>query len=297
MKIISGLGGSGTTFVLDALDHYGSKRLFGIFDWYELTSRLNLSPRLFRQLRSALLSSGMRVSDLCVLRRPDSFWTDWAFNPPSRYSPQDSGFAAQILAQRDYLLKTARGRSAGLLVRRGDLSTASLTELVSSYSARLQAIEKDLRGEIVLVCGHWAEYGILQELGVETIYLIRDPFNSIVSHSKPARHQKDYLRRGLTALSSQEWIDTYLVGPHHYWIRYAECALSHSNATIVRYYNFPADWQQVHGLPDISAGFDYRANKISEVLPPELIDYIYSRTREICRTLGFDEIYYQSRGS
>jgi len=297
MKIISGLGGSGTTFVLDALDRYSSKKLFGIFDWYDLTSRVNLSPRLTRKLRSVLSSAGVRVSDLRVLRRPDSFWTDWAFNPSGRYSPEDPDFSALILAQRDYLLQTAAHRSAGLPVRRSDLSTASLTELVASYLARLEAIENDLRGEIVLFCGHWAEYGILRELGVETIYLIRDPFNSIVSHSKPARHQRDYLKRGLTALTSKEWIDTYLVGPHHYWINLAECALSHTNATIVRYHNFPADWQQVHGLPDISAGFEYKENNIAEVLAPEAIDYIYSSTRDICRALGFDDIYYQICGS
>lgn len=295
MKVISGLGGSGTTFVLDALRRHGSKVLFGGFDTYDLKSRLHLSPGLNRKLRRVLSWTGMHVSNLNVLKRPDTFWTDWAFNPSGSYAPEDPAFSAQVVAQRDYLLQTAKYRSEGLPIKRSDLSADSLTELVASYLARLEAIERELGEKIVLVCGHWGEYGILRELGVQTIYLIRDPFNSVVSHSKPTRHQADYLRRGLKTLNSREWIEAYLAGPHHYWIRHAEHALSHANATIIRYQHFPTDWQQVVDLPDIGAEFEYRENNVAEILAPALIDYIYARTDEICRALGFDEIYRRIR--
>jgi hypothetical protein len=237
------------------------------------------------------------TSDLHVLQRPDTFWTNWAANPSGLYSPEDSDFPGKIASQRDYILSTVKERSAGLPVRYEDLSTSSLPDLVASYLARLEAIERDLRTNVVLLSGHWGEYGILRELGVETVYLIRDPFNSIVSHSKPIRHQKDYIRRGLTSLNSKDWIDNYLVGPHHYWIKHAEYALNHANATIIRYQHFSRDWQEVEGLPDITSEFEYKENNIAEILEPEFIDYIYDHTREICHALGFDEIYDRIRMS
>lgn len=297
MKVISGLGGSGTTFILHSLERRTSRTLFGMVDPDTLKRHLPLSPTLLRRLKYALTATHLRVSDFRILRRPDRFWTDWNANPSGQYAPGNPDFAEQVSAQRDYILKTVRSRSAGLPIRRDDLSTASLTDLVASYVKTVETIERDIQKNVVLLCCHWGEFGILRDLGVETIYLIRDPFNSIVSHSKSIRHEKDYLKRGLETINTKEWVDNYLVGPHHHWVDHAKHALNHGNARIIRYQHFPADWRSIDGLPDIAADFQYKENDIAELLEPAIIEYIYDRTREICEALGFDEIYHQIVGA
>jgi hypothetical protein len=290
MKIIGALGGGGSSFVLRSLERLNYSFLPGHYDPYPLKRHLEKCEFLLGPFHLALRVFGAYRPRLMVLKRPDSFWTDWRYHPRAVYDPQSPTFTADLRGQRDYLVTTRRTRSAGLPIRARDLSTESHVALVRSYLERLRALEQAGGFQVVLVCGHWAEYGILADLGTETVYLIRDPFNSLVSHSKDIRHGKDYRRRGLEDINSRAWIDAYLSGPHHYWIGFAEAALRHPNATIVRYHRLREDWRRVTGLPDISDRFTNRENDIAGILTCDSIEYIHERTQHVCGQLGFDEL-------
>ena len=285
MKIVSALGGGGSTFVLRALERHGYTRLFGAWDPYPNKVRLERYPALINWYHLALRLLGSYRGDLRVLKRPDSFWTDWPYHPQGVYDPGSDTFQHDLLRHRDYIVRTRHARSAGLAIRSSDLSTESLASLVASYLNTVNRIESRSRFTAVLIAGHWGEYGIFKELGVQTTYVIRDPFNSLISHSKSVRHEKDYLRRGLQHINTREWIDCYLEGPHHYWINHARSALEQENAAIVRYNHFAEDWKEATDLPDISSRFVYSENDVRGILTPESIDYIHGKTRDLCRDL------------
>jgi hypothetical protein len=228
---------------------------------------------------------------LKVLKRPDAFWTDWDVHKTGVYDPQSEAFQEDLCGQRDYLIQTRNTRSAGLKIPASDISVDSLTALVRSYLEQLEMIEHNNDFTVVLISGHWGEYGIFRDLDVETIYLIRDPLNALISHSKDIRHGKDYLKRGLENINTKKWIDNYLTGPHHYWINHAKIALSHRNSTIIRYNNFPEDWKAVNELPDISSEFLYKENNLEKILTKESIDYIHEKTKKICNILEFQSLY------
>lgn len=219
------------------------------------------------------------------MMRPDAFWTDRRYNPACLYNPESQTFSEDLIRQREYLISTRFLRSAGLRFRRKSISVASLKSLVESYIEVLSDFEKASRLETVLVSCHWGEYGIFKELGISTIYLIRDPLNSLISHSKATRHRKDYLRRGLTDINSREWIDAYLKGPHHYWINHASSALNHPNAKIVRYHRLAEDWLHIEGLPNIGDQFFCKKNNLDEILSGESINYIVDQTSRLCEQL------------
>ena len=288
MKIINALGGGGSSFVLRALDRENYRYPFGIFDPYPTKVRLEKYPALINWYNLFLRMLGGYHASLKVLKRPDSFWTDWRFHEKGIYDPADASFQDDLRKQREYIIRTRHARSAGLRISAADISTDSLASLVRSYIDKMEMIESRNRFTIVLVAGHWGEYGILKELNIETIYVIREPFNSLISHSKNIRHEKDYLRRGLDNINTKEWIDCYLKGPHHYWVNHAQSALEHENAIIVRYNHFAEDWKKIHGLPDVSPGFVYKENDVARILTRESMDYIYEKPREICQELELD---------
>ncbi|RKY11890.1 MAG: hypothetical protein DRP65_02860 [Planctomycetota bacterium] len=288
MKIVSALGGGGSSFVLRALDEYNYRPLFGIFNTYTTKVRLEKHPALIEPYSRLLRALGCYSGKLKVLKRPDSFWTDWPFHPSGIYEPHSDTFKDDLLGQRGYIVKTRLTRSAGLEISESDISTDSLKALVKSYINRMEALEREDDFTVVLIGGHWAEYGIFKDLGVETIYLIRDPFNSLISHSKESRHGKDYLKRGLENTNTIEWIDAYLTGPHHYWINFARTSLEHDNAVIVRYNRFAEDWKKIEGLPDISGEFVYSENDVAKILTPESIEYIHEKTKDLCTRLDLD---------
>jgi len=295
MKIVSALGGGGSSFVLRALEKYNYKSLFGVLDTYTTKIRLEKHPALIGPYKRLLRTIGCHSPKLKVLKRPDSFWTDWSFHPSGVYDPNSGTFQNDLLGQRNYIISTRLTRSAGLEIAEADISTDSLKSLVKSYLDRLDAIERESDFTIVLIGGHWGEYGIFKELDVETIYLVRDPFNSLISHSKELRHEKDYLKRGLENINTAEWIDNYLTGPHHYWLNFARTALEHKNAVIVRYNRFAEDWKKVEGLPDISSEFMYSENDVAEILTPDSIEYIHEKTKDLCRELGLETEKYLRR--
>ena len=287
MKIINALGGGGSTFIIRSLEKDNFRLDFPAFDPYRIKIGLEKYPRLIKPYTLCMRLLGGYQPIVAVLRRPDAFWTDWQFNKTGVYDPTAWDFPKALQAQMAYILNTRHLRSAGFSISPSQLEESSLHSLVLSYVEIMRAIELHSRTKIVLVSGHWGEYGTYKDLGLETIYLIRDPFNSLISHSKPDRHQKDYLRRGFKDINSKEWIDAYLMGPHHYWIKHAESALSHPNATIIRYNYFVEDWKQVSGLPDISLNYVYQHNEIARILTPESISYIQEQTRYLCAQLGF----------
>lgn len=288
MKIVSALGGGGSSFVLRALEKYNYTPLFGLLDTYTTKIRLEKHPTLIEPYNRLLEALGCYSGKLKVLMRPDSFWTDWPFHQSGIYDTNSETFRDDLQGQRDYIIKTRLTRSAGLKISQSDISAESLPLLARSYLDGLEAIERRNNFTVVLIAGHWAEYGIFKELSVETIYLIRDPFNSLISHSKGVRHKKDYLRRGLENINTREWIDNYLTGPHHYWLNFAGTALEHAGAIIVRYNHFAEDWKKAEGLPDISGEFVYSENDVAKILTRESIEYIHEKTKDICKELGLE---------
>jgi len=288
MKIVGALGGGGSSFVLRALEEYNYRRLFGVIDTYTTKIRLEKHPALIGPYNRLLRTIGCYSGELKVLKRPDSFWTDWAFNPRGTYDPHSHSVNCpdDLLGQRDYIVKTRLTRSSGLEIAESDISTESLPMLAKSYLDRMEALEQERGFTAVLVSCHWSEYGIFKKLNVETIYLVRDPFNSLISHSKGLRHKNDYLKMGLTNINTPQWIDTYLEGPIDYWINFARTALEHDKAIIVRYNHFAEDWKKVEGLPDISGEFVYSENDVAKILTRESIGYIHEKTKDICKELG-----------
>jgi hypothetical protein len=291
MKIISAIGGSGSTFVIRALEKSNYRLVFGFYDPYPSKIRLEKKPPLINAYNAFIGFLGGYRPSVAVLRRPDAYWTDWQFNKTGEYNPRDENYLQALHGQKTYVLKTRHLRSAGFNLDPTDIREDSLPSLIQSYVERMRAIEREKGITIVLISGHWGEYGLLKQLGLKTIYLIRDPFNSIISHSKPTRHQKDYLRRGLKDINSKEWIDAFLSGPHHYWIRHAQAALSHPDAVIIRYDHFVDDWKQISDLIDISQGFKYQQNEITRIFTKDSIAYIQSQTGELCNQLGFIDLF------
>ncbi len=290
MKTICALGGGGSTFALRALERFNYRTgPFG-FDPARIKRTLEKYPLTLKPFHVAMRGSGLYRPRYLVLKRPDSFWTDWQYHPAGTYEPDSDHFAEDLRGQRDYLVTTRRVRSAGLPICKDELDTSSHAMLAGSYIDQLVRLDNRSSCEVILIAGHWGEYGILAELDIPTIYIIRDPFNSLVSHSKSVRHGADYKRRGLTDVNSKEWIDAYLSGPHHYWIGFCEAALRHRDATIVRYHRFADDWAKVNGLPNISAGFKYKENDVTATLNAESRSYIYECTRDVSRALGFEDI-------
>lgn len=288
MFIINALGGSGSSFIFRALEKtcYGLP-LFGV-NPYRMKIILEKYPYLIPSLNFLLTILGRYVPNPLVLMRPDRFWTEWKFNETGTYDPLHPQYQELLQSHRIYLVQTRYLRSAGIKVSKNKLSSASLTELVGSYLEVMRTAEIERSVNIVLISGHWGEYGIYKELGVETIYIIRDPYNSLISHSKEKRHAKDYRKIGLIHINTPAWIDNYLIGPHHYWVKHAETALSHPNAIIVRYNHFREDWKQIPGLPDITPHYEYKENKIERILSRDSVNYIDSKTRHICKELRFD---------
>ncbi|HIJ70175.1 MAG TPA: hypothetical protein HPP87_02285 [Planctomycetes bacterium] len=295
MKTIGALGGGGSSFILRALDKYNYRPLFGMFNTYTTKVRLEKHPALIGLYERLLGMIGCYSPTLKVLKRPDVFWTDLGFHKAGTYEPNSETIEDDLCGQRDYIISTRLTRSAGLEIAEADISTDSLKSLVKSYFDRLDAIERENDFTIVLISCHWSEYGIFKELDVETIYLIRDPFNSVISHSKESRHRRDYLKRGLENINTPSWINTYLEGPIHYWLNFARTALEHKNAVIVRYNRFAEDWKKVEGLPDISSEFVYSENDVAEILTPDSIEYIHEKTKDLCRELGLETEKYLRR--
>jgi len=285
MKIICGLGGGGSSFVLRKLEGSDYKSLPGIFDPYKIKVRLEKYPVFIAPYNLIAKTLGLYKTGLKVLKRPDSFWTDWPYHPGGVYDPESPNFQDDLQGQKDYLIQTIPIRSAGLKIKGSELSTDSHSALIRSYLDQLEKIEQKSNFTIVLIASHWGEYGILKELDVETIYLIRDPFNGLISHSKGIRHQKDYKKRGLDNINTKAWIDNYLTGPHHYWINFARSAMEHDNSVIVRYNHFAEGWRKAEGLPDISGKFRYSENDIKKILTDESIRYICEKTKDICEKL------------
>ncbi|RLC81223.1 MAG: hypothetical protein DRJ03_08265 [Chloroflexi bacterium] len=287
MKIVSALGGGGSTFVLGALDKRNYRSTFFGLDAYQVKTKIaNYNPSFLNLSNFLMRLAGAYVPQLRVLIRPDVFWTQRA-NKTGVYNPTSENYQQDLREHKAFIVKTRHSRSAGIRISESDLRDGTLPSLVQSYVEKMQSVERKGNITIVLLSCHWGEYGILKELGLETIYLIRDPYNSLVSHSKDVRHFKDYRIRGLGNINTKEWIDAYMVGPIHYWINHARTALSHDNAIIVRYNHFVEDWQQIKGLPDISSDFTYRENRVTEILTAESIDYICEQTKDICKELGF----------
>lgn len=274
--------------MLRALERTNYPSVLGGLDLHRGKVRLERAPALIKHYDRLLRILGWYHANLKVLKRPDSFWTDWAYHRTGIHDPADAQYQDHLRGQREYIVRTRHARSAGLRIGKGEISTDSLASLVRSYIEKMEMIESQSQFTVVLVAGHWGEYGIFKELGIATIYVVRDPFNSLISHSKDTRHAKDYLRRGLHSINTRDWIDCYLGGPHHYWINHAQSALEQENATIVRYSHFATDWKKVEGLPDITSGFAYRENPVSEILAAESIHYIYEKTHHLCARLGLE---------
>jgi hypothetical protein len=290
MKIISAIGGGGSTFVFRALDkaNYGH-RILGRDPYWVKNNVIKHAPFLLNLVHFFMRLSGAYTPRLKVLMRPDAFWTDWAFHKTGVHDPNSRTYRHDLCEQKAYILRNRHKRSAGLAITASDLEDDTLLSLVRSYIDKMESIDRANDFTVVLVSGHWGEYGILRELRYETIYLLRDPYNSLISHSKPVRHQNDYLRRGLKHINTKEWIDAYLIGPHHYWVNHARTALSQENAIIIRYDRFADDWCSVKGLPDISQEFVYQENDVKRGLTKESIEYIYEQTKYVCSELGFSK--------
>lgn len=225
-----------------------------------------------------------------VLKRPDSFWTDWDFHPSGTYDPEAPDFAEHLAAQRDFLVATRHERSTGFDLEAEELDAGSLPGLVSSYLDKARQIEAAADFTVVAVTTHWGEYGVYRQLDLEAVCLVRDPFNSLISHSKPRRHEVDYKRRGLEHINTTEWIDAYLSGPHHHWIDHARVAAGHARARVVRYHRFREEWPEQSGLPDITRGFRYAENDVRKVLTRRSREYIYESTRDVCEALGMGDL-------
>lgn len=290
MKIVSTLGGGGSTYVFVSLDRLAYRPLLGWIDTYRLKKKLHRRPHLSPVLNATLRRVGLYRSEYVVLKRPDAFWSDWDFHPSGVYDPHAPDFKRHLIAQRDFLVDTRHARSASFDLRTEELDADSLPGLVSSYLKKVRQIEAENDFTVVLMATHWGEYGVFQQLDVEAVYLIRDPFNSLISHSKPQRHQVDYKRRGLDHLNTTEWIDTYLSGPHHHWINHARVAVEHQRARVVRYHRFREEWPKLSGLPDITKGFRYTENDVLSILTRQSREYIYEKTRDVCEALGMGEL-------
>lgn len=289
MKIISALGGGGSTFVITALEKQNFGHRFPGMTTFKLHEILRSRyPFLVRPFLYSLQRVGEYRPQFKILRRPDAFWTDYQYHEAAVYDPDHPAYSQHLQGQKAYLLRFITRRSAGIPVVASEIAGSTLPALVNTYVKKMQDVDKNNPFTIVLVAAHWGEYGIFKALNLDTIYLIRDPFNALISHAKPIRHQFDYERRGLADINSRSWIDAYLFGPAHHWVGHARAALSHPGAIVVRYNHFQEDWQQVKGLPDISRDFVYKQNDVRQILNSASIAYIYEQTKEICQELDLE---------
>ena len=288
MKIISALGGSGSSYIYRSIDRLNFKPYRHV-DLYKHKRRLEKYPFLIPHYVRILKIFGQYIPRYQISMRPDAFWTDWNSLSNFGYNPNGKDLQAKIIMQKDYILQNVNKRSSCIEIPANSLTTQTLHQLVASYIKILQSAENDTGTHTILLSGHWGEFGIFKDLEVETAYLIRDPYNSIISHSKRQRHRSDYLQRGFVNINQREWLDSYLFGPQHAWVAHAETALSHHNAKIIRYHNFKKDWRSILGLPDISPGFNYHENDIKSYLSPEAIIYIYDQTKHLYKEYGFPQ--------
>ncbi|MFX0132104.1 MAG: hypothetical protein ACFFDN_00530 [Candidatus Hodarchaeota archaeon] len=281
MKIINAIGGSGSTFVLRELQRLN----YPLSCTFIKIVNLEKKPKLIPLYNKICKFFGLYKDKYRVLMRPDSYWTDWNVNGKCTYNPSSYDFFVEILLQKKYILDFWQRRSAYIKIPENILEIYSLHSLVKSYIEFMEKKEKELNKEIFLISGHWGEFGILKDLNIPTIYLIRDPWNSLISHSKLERHQKDYLKRGLKHINQKEWINNFLEGHSHFWINLATSILEHKNAKIVRYNNFVEDWKEIDGLPDITNNFVYKENDVNQILTQESIEYIRNKTSDLCKKL------------
>jgi hypothetical protein len=240
---------------------------------YRIQSLLNIP------LKKILGITGIYDSKLKILSRPDTFRLD-------TYRSHDINSEIYLQGLKNHIYKTRLYRSAGLKIDFSKIKTDSLLSFAKSYIEEIERIEKKYNYKVILLSTTWGEYGIFTKLGLETIYLVRDPFNSLISYSKPIRHERNFYYMGLTDINSKEWIDAYLEGPLHYWISHAQNSFQNKKGIIVRYNYFKDDWEtKVHNLPNISIIFNYRENNVSGILTPDSIKYIRSKTENICTKL------------
>ena len=299
MKIISTLGGSGSTFINTSLEQYNYAALsfFGrsMNGWKLKHLMERLCPTFTKSYLRLLSACRLYKPVYIVLKKPDSFRTDWKRRrkknyfghfPDIPYPYPAEHMGTCLRDERDYLIYERDYRSGRLPIRKENISTESSKKLVETYFQEIRRLEREINATVVLMSNHWGEFGILKELAEDAIYLIRDPFNSLISHAKAQRHKADYRIRGLTDINSKEWIDSFLSGPRHYWIRHAENALTHPGSRIVRYCSFKDDWKKITDLPDITDRFSYRKNDVRATLTKESIDYINSKTRPLSERIG-----------
>jgi hypothetical protein len=286
MKIISALGGGGSTFVIQSLEKLNYRgTLFGL-NLHQTKNRLLNYPIIYDFFHTLMLIVGIYKPKIKVLIRPDAFWTDFRVHKPGKYAPDHINIDKHIENQKKFLIDTRYRRSAGIKFKSKDLDSTNLSTLIISYIEKMQDIENHSRYQIVLLSCHWGEYGLFKDLNIPTVYLIRDPFNSLISHSKGVRHRDQYLKRGYLQINTKEWIDAYLRGPIHNWIGHAKAALTQPNAQIVQYDRFAKDWKMLRELPDIGKSFRYHENDIHETLTKSSIEYILHETKELCSELN-----------
>lgn len=289
MIIVSALGGGGSSYVTRALQRLnfpaaGPAKLQDAL--LALRSVAERTPQRIPCMLRMLKAVGLYTDRVRVLMRPDAFWTDWPYNPAGTYDPAAPDFADRLAAQRAYIATHRIRRSAGIPVPIDRMPLDGLGALVSGYLSAIEDAEREKGFTAVLVSGHWGEYGVFREIGRAAYYLVRDPWNSVISHSRMSRHGGDYRRRGFTDVNDRGWIDCYLSGPHHYWIRHAETAAAQEGAAVLRYDRLAEDWARAPGLPALRRPFEARYNDVRSVLTEASIAYIRERAEPLCRELG-----------
>lgn len=286
MFIINGLGGGGSTFVLRQLqlvNYHGNEKIT------HKRRGLEKTPWKIPFYNFAWGITGRYTPKLHVMMRPDSYWSDPSVAPRD-LKLSDIKTPDLVKGQRDYLVDQAAKRSSGVTISKEKLSTNSLHDLADSYLTILRNHEKETGQQLVLLSGHWGSFGIYNDLDVPMTYLIRDPFNSVISHGKGIRHENLYLGRGLTSVDSIDWVNCYLNGPLIFWKSHAKAAATHKSANILRYNEFAQDWRNhLAELPDISNKFSYKESAVTDILSQNVRDYIFSEVGDYFAPLGIAE--------
>ncbi|MFW6129669.1 MAG: hypothetical protein ACOC56_00705 [Atribacterota bacterium] len=289
MEIVSALGGGGSTFIIDALNVQNYTPVFGEYTPYNKWEKFRKHQWMVPIYLFLMKTTGNYKDKIRVISRPDAFWTDWKYFPKAEYNPKMCDFKKDLEKQREYIIENIYRRSGGIRVNKNKIKIKTLEDLVRTYVNEITKKEKKKKYLVVLVSGHWGEYGVFKSLGYKTIYLIRDPFNSLISHSKKIRHEAEYKRRGFKNVNDKRWIDSYLNGHSHKWINHAKTALEHKNSLIIRYKYFKKDWKEkIKNLPDITNKFEYSENNIRDYLTKESIEYIKNKTSYLCEKLRID---------
>ncbi len=239
----------------------------------EFRSLLNLTLKKLGKIFKIL------TPNLVILTRPDSYRSEFM------YDPESESYKNEINKLKSFIFETIHTRSGGLKIDYKEIDTTSIESLVKTYIEEIIKIEKKKKVQVVLLSCSWGEHRVFKNLGIETVYLVRDPFNSLISYSKSIRHEDEFLRRGLKSINTKEWIDAYLDGPIHFWINHTRVMLEHEKSIIVRYNYFKDDWKLINNVPNISKFFNYKENDVTKILNPESIEYIRYRTRELCEKL------------